>query len=64
VLVGPSRKRFIGEVLSDLGVDRTAGTIGVALSLARQGIQVIRVHDVAPVRQALLLYEATGGLAM
>jgi len=64
VLVGPSRKRFIGEVLSDEKADRTAGTIGVALSLARQGIQVIRVHDVAPVRQALLLYEATGGLAM
>ena len=63
VLVGPSQKRFIGEVLSDLGADRTAGTIGVALSLARQGVQVIRVHDVAPVRQALALYEATGGLA-
>ena len=62
VLVGPSRKRFIGEVLSDNEADRTAGTIGVALSLARQGVQVIRVHDVAPVRQALLLYEATGGL--
>jgi dihydropteroate synthase len=42
--------------------DRTAGTIGVALSLARQGVQVIRVHDVAAVRQALLLFQATGGL--
>ena len=43
--------------------DRTAGTIGVALSLARQGVQVLRVHDVAAVRQALLLFQATGGLA-
>jgi len=42
--------------------DRTAGTIGVALSLARQGVQIIRVHDVAAVRQALLLFQATGGL--
>ena len=42
--------------------DRTAGTIGVALSLARQGVQVIRVHDVAAVRQAMLLFQATGGL--
>jgi dihydropteroate synthase len=43
--------------------DRTAGTIGVALSLARQGVQILRVHDVAAVRQALLLFQATGGLA-
>jgi dihydropteroate synthase len=42
--------------------DRTAGTIGVTLSLARQGVQIVRVHDVAAVRQALLLFQATGGL--
>jgi len=59
LLVGHSRKRFIGEVLGDSRIDRTAGTIGVAVSLARQGVQILRVHDVAPVRQALLLYEAT-----
>ena len=62
VLVGHSRKRFIGAVLEDADCDRTAGTIGAALSLARQGVQVIRVHDVAAVRQALVLYEACGGL--
>jgi len=63
VLVGHSRKRFIGRVLGDPPEpDRVAGTIGVALSLARQGVQVLRVHDVAPVRQALLLFEATGAL--
>ena len=42
--------------------DRTAGTIGVALALAAQGVQILRVHDVAAVRQALLLFEATGGI--
>ena len=42
--------------------DPTAGTIGVALSLARQGVQVVRVHDIAAVRQALLLFQAAGGL--
>jgi dihydropteroate synthase len=62
VLVGHSRKSFIGAVLRDAEADRTAGTIGVALSLARQGIQILRVHDVAPVRQALVLFEASGGL--
>ncbi len=62
LLVGPSRKRFIGEVLGDLQADRTAGTIGVALALARQGVQILRVHDVAPLRQALLLFRASGQL--
>jgi dihydropteroate synthase len=91
VLVGHSRKRFLGAEVSQTsplpqagegpGVrgrdtetapapdarplvlpDRMAGTIGVALSLARQRVQVIRVHDVAAVRQALWLFQATGGL--
>lgn len=61
LLVGPSRKGFIGKVLGDKTADRTGGTIGVCLSLARQGVQVLRVHDVAAVRQALFLFEATGG---
>ncbi len=62
VVVGHSRKRFIGQVLRDEEADRTIGTIATALSLASQGIQILRVHDVAEVRQALLLYQATGGL--
>ncbi len=62
MLVGHSRKSFIGAVLATGEADRTPGTIGVALSLARQGVQILRVHDVAPVRQALLLFEAIAGL--
>ncbi|MCE5267889.1 MAG: dihydropteroate synthase [Planctomycetaceae bacterium] len=42
--------------------DRAAGTIGVALSLARQRVQIIRVHDVAAVQQAMFFFKATGGL--
>jgi dihydropteroate synthase len=61
LLVGPSRKGFIGKVLGDKQKDRTAGTIGVALALAAQGAQIVRVHDVGPVRDALLLFEASGG---
>jgi len=62
ILIGHSRKRFLREVLGDPGADLTAGTVGVALALARQGVQILRVHDVGPVRQALLLFEAAGGL--
>lgn len=62
LLVGHSRKGFIGKVIGDKEADRTAGTIGVSVALARQGVQVLRVHDVAPVRQALQLFDASGGL--
>ncbi len=62
ILVGHSRKGFIGKVIGDKTADRTAGTIGAALALARAGVQILRVHDVAAVRQALLLFEACGGL--
>src|SRR6478609_9541477 len=62
LLVGHSRKAFIGKLIGDKTADRTAGTIGGAVALARQGVQVIRLHDVAAVRQALVLFEACGGL--
>lgn len=59
VLVGHSRKGFIGKLIGDKDADRTAGTIGVACALAAQGVQIIRIHDVAAVRQALTLFDAT-----
>ena len=62
VLVGHSRKRFLGKLLGDQQADRTAATVGTAMTLARQGVQIIRVHDVSPVRQALLAFEASGGI--
>jgi dihydropteroate synthase len=61
LLVGHSRKGFIGKVLGDKAANPIAGTIGVACAMAAQGVQVVRVHDVAAVRQALLLFEASGG---
>jgi len=63
LLVGHSRKAFIGKLIGDKMADRTAGTVGGALALAAQGVQMVRVHDVATVRQALVLFEACGGLA-
>jgi dihydropteroate synthase len=62
LLVGPSRKGFIGKVLGDKECDRTLGTVGVCLALARQGVQILRVHSIRPLREALLLFEACGGL--
>ncbi|MCS7238367.1 MAG: dihydropteroate synthase [Thermoguttaceae bacterium] len=58
VLVGPSRKRFIGDLTGALEADRLPGTIATVLTLARKGVQIVRVHDVAAVRQALRVFEA------
>jgi dihydropteroate synthase len=57
VMVGPSRKAFIGRLLNNATADRTAGTIGIACALAAQSVQIVRVHDVAQIRQALRLFE-------
>jgi dihydropteroate synthase len=62
LLIGHSRKGFIGQFFKQPTTDRLPGTIGVALALARQNVQILRVHDVAAVRQALLLFEEIGGL--
>ncbi len=62
LLVGPSRKGFLRHVLRDKQADRQPATIGVALALAAQGVHILRVHDVGPVKQALQLFAATGGL--
>ncbi len=58
ILVGHSRKAFIGHILGDNGADRLAGTIGVAIALAVQQVSVLRLHDIGPVRQALQLFTA------
>jgi len=63
LLVGLSRKAFIGHLIGDAAADRSAGTIGAVLAAARQGVEVLRVHDVAAARQALVVFEAVGGLA-
>lgn len=62
LLVGHSRKGFLGRLIGDKEADRTYATVGAALSMAAQGVQIVRVHDVRPVREALVAFEATGGL--
>jgi dihydropteroate synthase len=60
VLVGHSRKSFLRHFQSDSSFDPAAATIGIACGLALQGVQILRVHDVAAVRQALLAFEIFG----
>ncbi len=62
LLVGHSRKGYLAKILGDATADRSAVTIGAALSLARSGIQVIRVHEVRSLRESLMGFVDTGGV--
>ena len=54
VLVGPSRKRFIGELSGGLPPEeRLEGTLGACVAALAKGAHIFRVHDVAPARRAL-----------
>lgn len=59
VLLGASRKRFIGTIGAEAEASkRMPGSLAVALAGVAQGMQMIRVHDVAETRQALNLWQA------
>lgn len=62
VLIGHSRKRFLSKVLNRDVDERTSGTIGVAVALAAQHTDIIRVHDVRAVRDALIAWQAVTDL--
>ena len=60
VLLGASRKRFIGTLgHAPRAEDRAPGSVGVALAALAQGVQTLRVHDVAEHAQAIALWRAS-----
>lgn len=62
LLVGVSRKRFIGTLSGvELAGDRVLGSVAAGLACVRQGVQILRVHDVAAHRQALGVWQAIEG---
>jgi dihydropteroate synthase len=58
LLVGPSRKRFLGELLGVPPRERVAGTVAASVMAYLEGARIFRVHDVGPVRQALTVAHA------
>jgi dihydropteroate synthase/2-amino-4-hydroxy-6-hydroxymethyldihydropteridine diphosphokinase len=62
VLVGASRKSFIGRIDRDGPADqRIGGSVAAALSAAARGADGVRVHDLAETRQALAVWSAIEG---
>ena len=58
ILIGPSRKSFIGEILNKGVNDRLVGTIVSVCSSVLRGAHIVRVHDVKAVKEAVLMTDA------
>jgi dihydropteroate synthase len=59
VMVGTSRKSFLGKLTGREVDERLAGTIATNVLAYARGASVFRVHDVTPVRDALTVAAAT-----
>jgi dihydropteroate synthase len=60
VLIGTSRKSFLGRIAgASQDLERLSGTIATNVLALERGARVFRVHDVAPLREALEVATAT-----
>lgn len=58
ILIGVSRKSFIGRILGSSPQERLEGTIASAVMSIAHGASILRVHDVAYVKKAVLVADA------
>jgi dihydropteroate synthase len=65
IVFGSSRKSFIGKLTGTEVDERIGGTIASNVIACANGARMLRVHDVGPMRQALMIAEAVmrGGSA-
>ncbi|MFL2994027.1 MAG: dihydropteroate synthase [Candidatus Neomarinimicrobiota bacterium] len=57
ILIGPSRKAFIGDVLNLPSDERVEGTIATIVAGILNGANIIRVHDVKEIKRATIVTE-------
>ncbi|MDD5225001.1 MAG: dihydropteroate synthase [bacterium] len=58
VMIGPSRKSFIGRILDEPAGERLEGTLAAVAIAAWNGAEIIRVHDVRETRKVVLITAA------
>ncbi len=59
ILLGASRKKLIGQICNvEKATERVPGSLAAALSSIAQGVQIVRVHDVAETKQAISVWQA------
>jgi dihydropteroate synthase len=61
LLLGFSRKAFLGRILDRPPAERLEGTIAAAVLAVERGAHILRVHDVGPVARAVRTAEAVLG---
>ncbi len=57
ILVGPSRKSFIGEILMEKSENRLEGTLAAVAVSVYKGARIVRVHDVKATKKFLTVFE-------
>lgn len=61
ILVGPSRKSFIGKLLGQPAGERLMGTAAAVTACVLAGAHIVRVHDVAEMLQVVRVADAIAG---
>lgn len=59
ILIGTSRKSFLGKIAGGVAAERLAATISSNCLAAMHGARIVRVHDVKEAKQALTVLDAT-----
>ena len=63
IMLGPSRKSFIGKVMKNKdSKNRLGGTLSAIITGYNQGVQCFRVHDIKEVHEALKVQEALNSI--
>ncbi len=57
VLIGTSRKRFLGELTGREVGDRSAASVASSLLAIEDGADIVRVHDVSPMADAVKVWK-------
>ena len=58
ILIGPSRKSFIGYVLGKNVTDRLMGTAAAVVCSILNGVHIVRIHDVGPLKDAIRMTDS------
>ena len=62
IMVGTSRKSFIGKIINAGPKDRIFGTVASCVLAVKNGARIVRVHDVREVKQALKVLDSANKL--
>jgi len=61
ILIGASRKRFLGELIGSTDPDeRETATLAITAAMAKQGVWAVRTHSVKPHRDVIATINALG----